>query len=102
MTLEIEKYLQVTMPDGSKWRVPVKIIAEDAAEYYAETDEYNGDLKAARKMVQELFDSDDYEIEDWAANNMNWKDVKSYAACVVTPPEVDFQEGWVNGDKEII
>ena len=51
-----------------------------------------------------LFESDDYEIEDWAANNMNWKDVVAFARKVESHPmnDADFQEGWINGDKEIV
>jgi hypothetical protein len=44
---------------------------------------------------------DDYEIEDWAANNMNWVDVQAIAVKV-SIKEVNFQEGWVNGEKEVI
>lgn len=45
---------------------------------------------------------EDYcEIIDWASNNMNWNDVKDHAVKV-SVKEVDFQEGWVNGEKEVI
>jgi endogenous inhibitor of DNA gyrase (YacG/DUF329 family) len=47
-----------------------------------------------------LFRSDDFEIEDWAANNMNWSDVQYAARCVSAGDDVDFGE-WVNGDKEV-
>jgi len=33
---------------------------------------------------------------------MNWEDVKSEARLVEQSSECDFQEGWMNGDKEII
>jgi len=48
---------------------------------------------------------DDYEIKDWASSNMNWDDVQSIAKKADLPcdiPEIDYQEGWVNGNKEII
>lgn len=47
-----EKYLRITMPDGSKWDVPCDVIARNRIESEAE--------------------------------------------------EVDYQEGWVNGEKEIV
>jgi hypothetical protein len=31
---------------------------------------------------------------------MNWSDVMHAARCV-TPGDIDFQEGWVNGDKDV-
>lgn len=46
---------------------------------------------------------DDSEIHNWAGNNMNWSYVSAYA--VIQPAKhtkVDFQDGWLNGGKEII
>jgi len=48
-----------------------------------------------------LFESDDYEIKDWAANHMNWRDVEAYAKKL-KKPKPDFQEGWTNGHKEVV
>ena len=96
------KTLLVTMPDGTVWGVPVDIIARDRAAHYAH--EFGGDIeRAIKEDTMPLFDSDDYEIEDWAANNMNWDDVKQHAAKISDhmPPAVDYQEGWCNGNKEI-
>ena len=90
------KYLRVTMPDNSKWDVPARLIAHDRAKYYAEKGE----------SYQEEYDyviNDDSELIDWAAGNMNWSDVKDMAMKIELPePKVDYQEGWVNGEKEII
>jgi hypothetical protein len=34
---------------------------------------------------------------------MNWSDVKQYAVEVPRPKrKVDWEEGWVNGEKEIV
>ena len=95
------RYLEVTMPDSSKWIVPVGIIAANRAQHYAR--EYGGDLN--RSLTEDtlpLFESDDYEVKDWAANNMNWSDVEQTATRVDRPAPVDYQEGWVNGDKRVI
>jgi DNA (cytosine-5)-methyltransferase 1 len=43
------------------------------------------------------------DIIDWAAGNMNWDDVKDVAVEVPHLHEkVDYQEGWVNGEKDIV
>lgn len=93
-----DKYLRVTMPDLSKWDIPAQIIADNRAKYYAEID--------PETTYQEEFDfimSDKYELCDWAANNMNWDNVKECAVKVKeTQPPVDYQEGWLNGKKEIV
>lgn len=98
----MKKRLIVTMPDGSRWGVPVDIIARDRAKHYAK--EFDGDVE--RSLAEDtvpLFESDDFEIIDWAANNMNWSDVKDHAGRMAhSTPEPDYQEGWVNGDKEVV
>ncbi|MEB6632763.1 hypothetical protein [Kluyvera cryocrescens] len=99
MSTVIDKELHVTMPDNSVWAVPVQLIATNRAEYYAK--EFGGDIQ--RSLAEDtlpLFRADDYEIEDWAANNMNWRDVQHAARCV-TLGGVDYDEGWTNGDKNV-
>lgn len=94
------KQLIVTMPDGSEWAVPVRVVAESHAKYYAKN--YEGDTDAAMKLhTAPLFDSDADAITDWAENNMNWADVKDWAKQVKEPDCVDFDDGWVNGEKSI-
>jgi len=92
-----DKYLRVTMPDGSRYDVPARIIAENRAEYYAENDpdtNYKDELDFALQ--------DDCELRDWASDNMDWAFVKDRAVKVEEEVEVDFQEGWLNGDQEIV
>jgi hypothetical protein len=88
--------MRVTMPDGSKWDVPAQTIADSRDDNYRDEEEdtigfiRNGSL-------------DDYELTDWAANNLNWSDVEAVARRVEEKaPAVDFQEGWVNGEKKIV
>lgn len=100
------KYLRVTMPDDSQWDVPALLIAESRARYYAELDVKRGDATDFDQAFADEVEyalGDSYEIEDWAANNMNWSDVASAAVQVVAPPStVDYQKGWVNGEKDVI
>lgn len=97
------KYLRVTMPDGHRYDVPVAIIARSRAEHYAH--EFDGDFeRSLNEDTLPLFKEYPNEISDWAANNMNWEDVEESAEMVPLLPDEapDFQEGWVNGDKEIV
>lgn len=98
----IEKaFLVVTMPDGSKWQVPVLVIARNRAENYK--DEFDGDVeKSLKEDTIPLFQESDYDIEDWAANNMDWDEVAQFATRREPPEDPDYQEGWVNGETEII
>jgi len=99
-----EKFLRVTMPDGSKWDVPVKKIAENRARYYMKDPELVTFKKSYNEDTIPLFESDPYEITDWASNNMNWKDVVAFARKVESHQmaDSDFQEGWINGDQEVV
>jgi hypothetical protein len=87
----------ITMPDGSTWGVPALVVAKDRAEHYRE-DGYNEERDFA------LSESGESELMDWAAGNMNWDDVKEHAFRIKPRPDLtddDFQEGWVNGEKEV-
>lgn len=94
-----QRQLEVTMPDGSTWAIPVAVIAQSRARYYAAR-EHAGDMTAALAATLAEFDADEDEVEDWAANNMNWSDVAS-CAVRLKGPTVDYAEGWVNGPKRV-
>lgn len=95
--------MTIEMPNGSVWAVPVEKIARNRAEYYAH--EFDGDVEASLKEdTLPLFESDSYEIEDWASGNMDWSDFDGCQVRVIGPMEQseDFQEGWINGKKDFI
>ena len=103
------KCLQVTMPNGERWVVPISIIAKDRATYYANKDAEKEGLSGTERdeRYEEEYDlamEDSLEIYDWAPNNMNWVDVKDYATFIGSEKlsDRDYQEGWVNGEKKII
>ena len=94
-----QKSYRITMEDGSVWAVPVKPIALSHATYYAGVDKIS--VEESMDLTVELFLNDDYEIEDWAKNNMYWAEVADSAKCV-QPASIDFEEGWVNGEAEVV
>lgn len=92
------------MSDHSKWDIPADLIATDRANYYVakEGEEKNPKINASIFKSEYKFTMEDNsELIDWAANNMNWDDVQDSAVCVEIAT-IDYQEGWFNGDKEII
>ncbi|MNM07333.1 hypothetical protein D3C81_173750 [compost metagenome] len=102
----MSQYLRVTMPNGMKFDVPTGLIAANRAEYYAKADsgavsgpEYDKEYAAEYEYAL----NDESELKDWAANNMDWSDVEHHARFVwPQPEEIDWQDGWVNGDKEFV
>ena len=93
----MHKLMTVQMPDGSKWGVPIEMIARSRATHYAS--EFDGDIE--RSLAEDtlpLFEKSDYAIEDWAKNNMNWSDFDGHQVKVEDAPTPDFQEAWMNGE----
>jgi hypothetical protein len=85
------------MPDGSRWAVPAKVVADACIAYYAaEGQPFHADDAAKVR-------TDRRAIEDWGKNDMNWDDVAAHAARLPDEPTaVDYQEGWVNGEWEFV
>ena len=87
---------RVEMPDGSHWEVPVQVIADSRDHHYREDKEDTIGFIRDGSL-------DQFEITDWAANNMNWSDVEQFAIRAIFPTNpVDYEEGWCNGEKEIV
>lgn len=92
----MKKYLLVEMPDFSVWRVPVQVIADAMTDYYVE--QCGEDREKAKTETELLFTENEFEIEYWASENMDWDAVKPHAVRV-SDGEVDYREGWINGIK---
>jgi hypothetical protein len=94
----------VTMPDGSKWSVPVMVIAVNRAQHFAH--EFGDGAAALEKSLWDetipTFEKDEGEIFAWASGNMDWADVCDYAKLESSPARTDYQEGWLNGEKTIL
>lgn len=97
-----KKHIYIDMPDDLTYGVPVELIARHRAEYYANK-EYDGDIaESLRDDTIPLFESDDFEIRDWASNNMNWSEVKDSAITLKKKVgEDEFQDAWVNGEWKV-
>lgn len=87
------KSLIIKSPDGAEWSVQVSQIVIHRSQTYGGTDE-------SLTETVELFESDEYEIKDWAKNNMNWADVEKFARKI-KEPSYDMQDIWVDGEMRI-
>lgn len=103
------KKLRVTWPHGEICHIPAHIIAKPRASYYATVD--NGKpVKDNAKAWNETYEKgfkftmeNDYELLDWASNNMDWKDVSAHAVFTLANLSMrDYNKDWVNAEKEII
>jgi hypothetical protein len=97
------KYLVVEMSDGTEWAIPAILIVKNRAEYYATLDAKSGAVYGDTYTEEiESAMSDEYEITNWAANNMNWVEVCAQAILLkVDSPKADYTRDWVNAPKSV-
>lgn len=86
------------LENGQIWSIPVRVIAFHRAHYYEKKDDISFH-DSLYKDTLPLFESDDYEIEDWAKNCMNWADVKIYAKLI--PHKCCMDKEWAEGKVTI-
>lgn len=87
--------IAVNFSDGTTWEFPASIIAASRARYYEDKEPgcYTKEFDYAMNS--------DYELLDWASNNMDWKDVLSHATLVDTRNLRDYVNEWVNADRKV-
>lgn len=67
------KYIRVA--DGDYvWSFPARLVAKHRAEYYARED---ADTTYDREFAHTI--DNDFELNDWFLNNMDWEDVSKFA-----------------------
>lgn len=102
------KTFRITFSDRTVWEVPAEVIACHRAHYYAQRDAERGEGDYESNFADEkrYALSQNYELKDWAANNMDWSDVKDEARRTdfgqSLPDHVAYQRQWVNAPVEII
>lgn len=82
------KIMRVTMPDGSKWEVPVNTIAQNKAE------------NCGRVSPDSWVGNSDSELIEWASKYMPVNDI--FRVMRKVEDGMDLVEGWMKGTKEIV
>lgn len=100
----MKPFIQIALTSGQVYEIPTQVIAANRAKVMLDShkDEFP-DLEAAMTDTVELFD-DNYEVRDWALNNMNPEDYMPSARMVrFVPPEQDFNTAeWSHHDAPAI
>lgn len=79
----MKQFIQIAMSNGYVYQIPTEVIAQNrAAAMLAAHPEEFADLNAALEDTRGLFADDSWNIQDWAANNMNWEDLQCNAMLV--------------------
>ena len=102
-TKKLPEFLLITQIDRSVLAVPVMEIARNRASNYK--DEFGDDLqRSLDEDTVPLFMESNWEIIDWAQNNMNWEDVAGTATVFSQAPTLtsgDKQDAWNGGSKNL-
>lgn len=106
------KYLKIVFSNGESYDIPATVVAHERATYYANHDEgkemdEKGDNPAWTKVYNDerkFTLEDDYELIDWAKNNMNWEDVEEYAVIAPLDPDkgINKHKEWTENDIEVV
>lgn len=87
----------ITFPNGDKFELDPKFVAENRADYYSV---YEGFSRDSDEWTDEFNHSLKYEIEDWLANNLDWNDIKDNVVKIERI-DIDYNEYFKKGDIEI-
>ena len=87
--------LRVTFSNGEVWEVPAQVVVDSRDENYKSDEEDTAGSIADGGLS-------DYEVTDWASNNMDWSDMVPYAKRVGDPPKIDYEGDWCNATKEVV
>lgn len=93
--------VRVKFSNGEIFDIPVDVIAEDRAKYWAQKGQTQDEYEHIFADEYELCMNDSYEPIDWAFNNMNWSDLKACAVKVKTEP-IDYDAEWCNVESKIV
>lgn len=91
------KYIEYETNKG-KYRVPLKIIAINRTEYYAENDGFEKDSVEWEEEMDFIM-NDDFEAIDWLGNNMDLEDIKKFSEKIEIE---DQEEMWDNESFNIV
>jgi hypothetical protein len=98
-----KKFLAVEFSDGTTCVISARFIAEHRAQYYATLDANHGE------DFQSVYDTEvnfalkcTDEILDWAANNMDWLDVRNASILWRPSTAIDYEAEWCSANMGIM
>jgi len=109
--MDDKKYLIVTFSDGKKFRIKAGAVATHRATYYAIKDlenikdklfpeEYNSEYDRIKTKEYNCAMMDEYELIDWAQNNMDWSMLVPFAEEEESKI-INYDEEWCNAEMEV-
>lgn len=99
----MDKHLIVTFSDGSRWQIPAGFVATDRAAYYAKLDSERDGVDYDKVFGEEVEFAlkNEFELIDWAKNNMDWVDVMGVAEKLDVK-RAEHRHEWANADMKVV
>jgi len=97
------KYIVIDFPEGERYAVSARFVAEERALYYAKKDHPDDKDKRIDCFLdeREYALNNELELYDWVRNNMNWGDLED-EAIRLEREHTPLSEQWFNGiDLEV-
>lgn len=93
----VNKFLIITMPDGSKWKLSYTVLLVNYMNHKGyvirdlnEVDKFNyipDSIEDRIKLIRSEF---------------SWNQIRDIATCIQPPREADYESGWRNGSMELV
>ena len=101
-----EKYLRVHFSNGDIYDIPTIEIAKNRAAYYMKEvypalDPASAEFNAIYEDEMNDIMEKDYELKDWASNDMDWVELEPHARLISSIP-IELNDEFCNAEKEII
>lgn len=96
--MEKLKIVELKFEDGEIWQIPLSHIAKHRTDYYESKAKEKGAAFNYREQFNFIME-DDYEVEDWLKNNMDYDDFKEVVRIIKFENQ---KRDWYNADSNII
>lgn len=91
----LDQYIETIMPDGAKYRTPVKFIAKNRATHFASQFE-NNEFRSLAEDTIPFFHNDHSKIAVWATQNISWPEIRRASIKISPEPNLDeMQAAWL-------
>jgi hypothetical protein len=97
----MKKFIKIRFSNGEVYEIPAEVIALERTNYYTTAD---GVAKDSAEWFEEYKFSleDNYELEDWLTNNMNWSDIKDQAVLIKDETDYNYDDEFFEAEIDVV
>lgn len=96
-----DQRVRIKFSNGDVFELPVSVIADARARYYAEREGMSFEQSLAEDTIP-LFESDHEEIVYWAKGEMDWQDVCDQVVLIDPAPDYNHARHWGSTEFRLV